>query len=117
LHPLDKKTIGERLALQALKIAYGQEIIFQGPTPVEINQTEEAIFIEFDAPVTGMGSFEIEGDQVAIPVKAEINERIVKLTGIALEKAEYVRYAWANNPTGILYNEEGLPAAPFRIAL
>jgi sialate O-acetylesterase len=27
---------------------------------------------------------------------------------------EAVRYNWANNPRGNLYNKEGLPASPFR---
>jgi sialate O-acetylesterase len=26
----------------------------------------------------------------------------------------YMRYAWADNPEGNLYNAEGLPASPFR---
>jgi len=36
------------------------------------------------------------------------------LTCAAVPAPVAVRYSWANNPLGNLYNREGLPAVPFR---
>jgi sialate O-acetylesterase len=38
----------------------------------------------------------------------------VVLTCAAVPTPVAVRYDWANNPTGNLYNKAGLPAVPFR---
>ena len=48
LHPLDKKTIGERLALAALKKAYGFNVVASGPTVKEIYKKKNAIVLSFD---------------------------------------------------------------------
>ena len=42
----------------------------------------------------------------------------VEVSCETVQKPEYVRYAWSNNPDGAnLYTKEGLPASPFQIAL
>jgi sialate O-acetylesterase len=38
----------------------------------------------------------------------------VGLTAPSVPKPVAVRYNWANNPVGNLYNKDGLPAPPFR---
>ena len=38
----------------------------------------------------------------------------VEVTCKDVEKPLAVRYAWANNPVGNLFNAAGLPAGPFR---
>jgi sialate O-acetylesterase len=39
---------------------------------------------------------------------------VVVLSSSRVPEPLHVRYAWADNPRCNLYNEEGLPAAPFR---
>src|SRR5690625_757836 len=41
LHPQDKKTLGERLALAALNKAYGEDIVYSGPLYKEMQRIEE----------------------------------------------------------------------------
>jgi sialate O-acetylesterase len=45
---------------------------------------------------------------------AKIDGHAVVLSAEGVEHPKHVRYNWANNPIGNLFNREGLPAAPFR---
>jgi sialate O-acetylesterase len=46
--------------------------------------------------------------------KAEIINDQVKVWHDHIPNPMYVRYNWADNPDGNLYNKEGLPAAGFK---
>jgi len=46
--------------------------------------------------------------------QAKIEGDSVVLTSPEVPAPAAVRYAWAMNPIGTLYNKEGLPASPFR---
>ncbi|MCL1951073.1 MAG: sialate O-acetylesterase [Turicibacter sp.] len=117
LHPLDKKTVGQRLALQALKAAYGKGVTADGPKLVSIDQGLGSITLEFDQKLEGRPQMELEIGDAVVPANARIDANAVILTGVGLEAATYVRYAWSNDPDGLLYNGEKLPAAPFRMPL
>lgn len=59
--------------------------------------------------------FTIAGeDKQFVPAKAEIQGStiLVSAAGVAAPKA--VRYGWANVPDVNLFNQQGLPASPFR---
>ena len=124
IHPLNKKDIGKRLALGALKLAYGEDIVHSGPIYKSSKVEGNKIIVSFDFVGSGLISndeeplarFEIAGDDqkfVWADAKIEGNTVIVKNENILNPK--YVRYAWADNPLGAnLYNKEGLPASPFR---
>ena len=43
-----------------------------------------------------------------------IDGRTVVVSAPEVPAPVAVRYGWANNPLCTLYNEEGLPATPFR---
>lgn len=124
LHPMDKKTVGERLALAARRLAYGEDITCSGPVFKEMRIEGSRAVITFSNVGKGLivkgggnpkhfaiagrdmkfvwGEARIEGDSVIVR-----NERIAEPAA--------VRYAWADNPEGAnLYNSEGLPAACFR---
>ena len=62
--------------------------------------------------LTGFAIAEREGDFVW--ADAEIKGNTVILWNEDLAEPIRVRYNWANNPIGNLFNKEGLPAAPFR---
>ena len=47
IHPLDKLTVGKRLALVANKIAYGEDIIYSGPIYKEMAREGNRIIIRF----------------------------------------------------------------------
>ncbi len=126
IHPLTKKPIGERLALAARKIAYGENIVSSGPI-YESNAIEgNRIRIRFRETGSGLAIkktdeveltyFAIAGkDKKFVWAKAIIERNTVVVWSDEVAEPMYVRYGWADNPEGAnLINVEGLPASPFR---
>lgn len=123
LHPQDKKTVGERLALCARKRAYGEEIVYSGPLFAGIKKEGDAIRLHFDHVGSGLVAwgdgvlrgFELRGEEGDyMPARAVIDGKTVLVTNEHIPNPCQVRYAWANNPADAnLYNREGLPASPF----
>jgi len=126
IHPTNKQVVGYRLSLAARKVAYGETLVYTGPTYKEMKIDKNKIFITFDQVGKGLKVNDkygyIKGFTVATKdgdfkwAKATIvNENTVMLTSDAVENPAAVRYGWANNPDDLnLYNVEGLPANPFR---
>ncbi|GHT80163.1 9-O-acetylesterase [Bacteroidia bacterium] len=122
IHPLNKKDVGKRLALQARKLAYNEKIVSDGPVYQSHKIEGNKIVVSFKEgtnnlkPVDELKGFAVAGaDGIFKLAKATIkgNQVIVSNDEIAAPTA--VRYAWANNPDGAnLYNKEGLPASPFQ---
>lgn len=125
LHPQDKKTVGQRLALGAKHIAYGEsELVYSGPMFREMERSGEALVLHFDhvggGLVTRDGEGELRGFKISgpdgafVPAEAVISgDTIIVKSGSVAEPA-HVRYAWLDNPAEAnLYNREGLPASPF----
>jgi sialate O-acetylesterase len=125
IHPDRKKEVGERLALAAEKIAYGEkDIIYSGPIYQSATIDANRITISFINTGSGLmtndgeepGQFAIAGaDKKFVWAKAKIEGDKVIVWNDDLANPMYVRYAWADNPYGAnLSNKEGLPASPFR---
>lgn len=124
LHPDRKKEVGERLALAALKLAYGETIVYSGPIYASHTVQGNKIILSFDHTGSGLVSnngealsyFSIAGaDKRFVWANASIEGDKVVVWNDAVTSPLYVRYAWADNPDGAnLYNKEGLPASPFR---
>ncbi len=125
IHPLNKKDVGKRLALAALRVAYGDEhASYSGPMYQSMKIVRNKVILNFthtDGGLVakgggGLKQFAIAGiDKRFVWAKAEIeNDRVVVWSDGVLNPVA-VRYAWADNPEGAnLYNKEGLPASPFR---
>ncbi len=121
VHPSDKQTVGRRLALAALAIAYREQIEYSGPLFKQAILTQGGIQVFFTHAngLTAHGStlqgFEIAGrDEKWVPASATIQGDTVLVRADGVSDPMYVRYAWANAPQGVnLYNEAGLPASPF----
>ncbi len=125
IHPGKKKPVGERLALQAMRIAYGdKDIVSSGPIFRSQKIEDGKIELSFDHVGSGLVSnngeelahFAIAGeDKKFVWAKAKIAGDKVIVWSDEIAAPRYVRYAWANNPDfANLANEEGLPASPFR---
>jgi len=125
IHPLDKKDIGERLALAAENLAYGDKSVEDsGPLYESASVEDKAIVVRFTHVGGGLvvkgggelGQFAIAGaDRRFVWAKARIEGNTVVVSGEGVQNPVFVRYAWADNPEGAnLYNMEGLPASPFR---
>ncbi len=126
IHPLTKKPIGERLALAARKIAYGENIVSSGPI-YESNAIEgNRIRIRFRETGSGLAIKKTDEDELTyfaiagkdkkfVWAKAIIERNTVVVWSDEVAEPMYVRYGWADNPDGAnLINVEGLPASPFR---
>ncbi|GGG35268.1 hypothetical protein GCM10011414_00820 [Croceivirga lutea] len=124
IHPLNKKDVGERLALGALKLGYEEDLVYSGPIFTTSKVVGNTIVISFDHIGSGLTAkdgkplqrFEIAGeDQEFVWANAKIINNTVVVSHEQIKHPRYVRYAWADNPQGAnLYNKEGLPASPFR---
>lgn len=124
IHPLNKKDVGKRLALGAQKLAYGKkDITYSGPVYKSMQIRKNKIVLSFDHIGNGLVSrdgklreFAIAGvDKQFVWAKARIKGSKIIVRNKKVKNPVAVRYAWAHNPQGAnLYNEEGLPASPFR---
>ncbi|GAB2551510.1 sialate O-acetylesterase [Spirosoma aerophilum] len=124
IHPDNKKDVGERLALTALKTAYKENIVSSGPIFQSAAIDGNKIVISFTNTGGGLitndgedlGEFAIAGsDKKFVWAKATIEHGKVVVQSDEVPNPMYVRYAWADNPVNPnLYNKEGLPASPFR---
>ena len=124
IHPLDKEGVGKRLALGAMKLAYGENIVHTGPIFKSSKIDGNKIILSFESVGSGLISiddeplnrFEIAADdQKFIWGNAKIVGNTVEISHESIKNPRYVKYAWADNPQGAnLYNKEGLPASPFR---
>lgn len=124
LHPENKKDVGRRLALLAMRSAYGdKKIIASGPLYSSMKTEGNKIIISFTETGSGLIAkdgkplryFAIAGaDKKFAWAKAEIKNGKVIVWSDEVKQPVAVRYAWADNPEGCnLYNKEGLPASPF----
>ena len=117
--------LGERLALEAMRISYGEkEMVSSGPIYKSSRIEGKQIIISFDQVGSGLVSgngeelahFAIAGEDKKFRwADAMIKNNEVVVWNEEIPNPKYVRYAWADNPDfANLYNKEGLPAAPFR---
>ena len=126
IHPKNKKDVGKRLALHALKYDYGQkDIVADGPTFQSMKAEKNKIIITFKNTGSGLVSkdnnesingFAIAGkDKKFVWAKAKISGNTVIVWNDSISHPVAVRYAWSDNPGYLnLYNKEGFPACPFR---
>lgn len=124
IHPLNKKDVGKRLALQAMRLAYNDEqVVASGPLYQSMKVKGDSIILQFTNTGSGLVAagdkalqhFSIAGkDRKFIKANALIRGKEVIVWNKNILQPVAVRYAWANNPEGAnLYNREGLPASPF----
>jgi len=136
IHPGNKRDVGERLALWALAKDYGKKnIIYSGPLFKDMKVEDAKIRITFDSIGSGLTigtkkgydpmvkntqgklqKFAIAGeDKKWVWADAVIDGKTVVVSSAGVAKPVAVRYAYSMNPDGCnLYNNEGLPASPFR---
>lgn len=136
VHPKGKEPVGQRLALAARKLAYGEaQLVASGPVFREAKaegSNMHVTFTEIGSGLTlGQAPWRAEGDtpwptdklvgftlagedQEWHDAEAKIEGDSVIVSSPAVTKPVAVRYAWANSPRCNLYNREALPAVPFR---
>jgi sialate O-acetylesterase len=122
VHPTNKQDVGRRLALIAKARVYGIPGGFSGPVFAAETRAGKALRVSFTdagARLVARGntvkSLEIAGrDRVFHPAAAAIEGATLLVSSPEVDEPVAVRYAWSNSPEANLYNDAGLPAAPFR---
>jgi sialate O-acetylesterase len=122
VHPPAKEPIGERLALAARAVAYGEKLTYSGPQYKSVTFQNGTATISFDSVGQGLEARggELRGFTIAgedgnfVPATARIVDQTVVVSSPDIAAPKWVRYAWSNAPDGNLFNRDGLPASPFR---
>ena len=116
IHPVDKKTLGQRLALAARAVALGEDVQYQGPQLQNVQAQGDKLLLSFDQQLVlkpGQ-SFAIAGSDGQYRwAQVKLQGKQVVLSHTDIKAPVQVRYAWADNPDAVLYNNAGLPASPF----
>jgi sialate O-acetylesterase len=127
IHPRNKKDVGERLWLQARKVAYGEKILASGPVFKEATLDEGAVTLTFTE--VGEGLKLSSGTEVLGFIAEDKSGKFEVLSGKISGTDQVtltipngfvpvgVRYAWADNPEVNLVNNLNLPTVPFRADL
>lgn len=122
IHPRQKQPVGERLALTARALAYGEKIDYSGPLYSGMKTEGNRVVLSFkhtsgglvakDGKLTG---FTIAGaDRNFVTAEAEIKGDKIIVSSPQIAQPVAVRYGWLNYPVLNLWNKAGLPATPFR---
>lgn len=122
IHPLDKETVGTRLALLARKKVYGEVLCAEAPSYDKVVFREGKAVVHFCHTggrlwdgAEALSGFELAGkDGIFRPAVGCIETDTVILVSEQVPEPAYVRYAWHNYCHANLYGASGLPAAPFR---
>lgn len=123
IHPKNKQEVGRRLALWALAKNYGKQLVFSGPLYDSHKVEGNKIRITFQQVGGGLmakegkplSHFEIAGDdEKFVPATATIDGASIVVSSDQVAKPVAVRFAWNDTAEPNLFNQEGLPASPFR---
>jgi len=126
IHPLNKKEVARRLAMEAGRVAYNDStVVSSGPLYESMEISDNSIILTFKS--VGSGLFTnclLDGFQIAgTDGKFEwanavvISTNKVKVWSRKVSNPTVVRYAWDDNPAyANLKNKESLPASPFTTA-
>lgn len=125
IHPHNKKPVGERLARIALKNTYHFDILAEGPAVNRYEFSGNSVYLYFKnygdglkikAGESSLKGFIISGsDKKFYTATATIHDdSTVVVSSSSVSSPVAVRYDWARNPIGNLYNSIDIPATPFR---
>jgi len=125
IHPAQKKPIGDRLAYLAMAGTYGLKgIDVKAPTYKSMEIKDGKAYIEFNVGDMGIGpkgdelsGFEIAGeDKVFHKASAKTGKKpnIVVVSSKKVSNPVAVRYGFRNVAPASVFNNFGIPAAPFR---
>lgn len=129
IHPRNKQAVGHRLYLAAKHVAYGESVVFSGPKISHVvKHTDKGrvglrVYFSHSEGLRAMHADNLLGFAVAgedahyVNAKADILEDSVFVYAEQVLAPTRVRYGWANNSNGNLYNGAALPAVPFEESL
>jgi sialate O-acetylesterase len=123
IHPVNKKDVGDRLALWALAKTYGKkDLVYSGPLYKSMKVEGSKVRLQF-AHAAGLKTrdgkppteFEVAGpDGKFVPAEAVIDGDEVVVSAKGVDTPAQVRFGWRMTANPNLVNKEGLPASPFQ---
>lgn len=123
IHPTDKRTVGERLALAARHLVFADRLAYSGPVYAHMHNRGDALVLHFQ-PGTQLQARDgqpLQGFELAAadgryaPADAQIEGSTVVLRNSSVAAPVAARYGWNDTPQNAnLIGEGGLPASPFR---
>jgi sialate O-acetylesterase len=123
IHPAHKDVIGQRMAGEAMRVAYGMAGP-RSPSPLSAKREAAGVRISFASAPSGLKvygsaaptSFEwCTAAKVCQFAEARVDGTTVLVTAPAA--AAFIRYAWQGFPPVNLFEPSGLPVVPFEIAV
>lgn len=123
IHPKNKQTVGQRLALAARAQTYGEKIPYSGPMyetykiegnkiRLYFNHTDGGLKIKGGEAPKGFTIAGVDHKFHWADAVIDGNTIVVSSPEVALPMA--VRYAWADYPIYNMFNGADLPMSPFR---
>ena len=123
-HPLNKSGYGTRAAQVARGFVYGEKVEYYGPTYESHSVEGDKVRVRYTHVGKGLAfrnGDKLQGFAVAGADKsfrwatATIDGDSVVLNCPEVKEPKFVRYGWSQNQTWAnLFNQDGLPAIPFR---
>jgi sialate O-acetylesterase len=124
VHPQNKKELGRRFSLAVQKLAFGENVIANGPVLKNMKIEGKYIYVYFSNVAKALllkngnevKELAIAGnDKKFFWAKSRVETNRIIVWNDKISDPVAVRYAWCDNPLEVnLYNSEGLPAGPFR---
>lgn len=135
-HPDNKVHVGHRLAIAGRKVVYGEDLVYSGPIYASHQIREGKAYVAFshtgggliigqapwraksmpEAPTDRLVGFALAGaDGKWHAADAVIDGDTVLVSSPSVPTPTSVAYGWGDSPSVNLYNQENLPAAPFRV--
>ncbi len=126
LHPRNKKEVGRRLALCAMRLLYNdpdvrpavrcEKTVYTGPGRILLGFTDNSRVRLAD---NAAGAFDLcSADGITRPESAVMTDGGILLTFAADKHPSKVRCEWKNAPEAVVLRDDtGIPVSPFRIAV
>ncbi len=122
IHPMDKKTVGHRFAMQTLDIVYGGADGAFAPMIKDAVWRGDTVELHFEH---ARGGFRVKGEPLGFevcgengvyrPAYADVSGERIFISAEDISNPCGIRYLWRNYAEIHIFSAFGLPLAPFRI--
>lgn len=126
IHPANKQDIARRMARAARHVVYGEQLTPSGPEVAGARSVGDTVVVDFrnsDGALVTYSAARPIGFELCGPADGSCRfvDARVQGSSVTLERgdgpADRVRFCWGDSPVCNLYDQAGLPAGPFEVAV